>query len=310
MTDDIGRMLAAACEDRPAHASIDAVVRRGRRRVRLRRSGGAVFSVLAVGGVLAALTALPTGGPSPSPSDQEVINRCEALDDEFVASSSDSDGGGTDPINDWSVAVKQTQDTWTRAILVSPDEERYAYCMSDLRGLKRDYYREAVDHRVGFSDVTLGQNGAEGQVPDGVTRLTFMTPDGTVSEATIANGFFLWYSSRSDWGVQPVRATFYDADGNLLKQLNVNPATATAPSCLWRMAGDELVCSTDAGTVLDRLPRHNEQWGCDWQEPAMKDNGGQSLYCVYDVDSGAGVMMDVHGPIEGKLPPLADERQH
>ena len=134
MTDDINRMLASACEGRPIHASIDDVVRRGRRRVRLRRSGGAAFSMLAVGGVLAAITAWPAGGPltpergsdsaatavsQPGPAtigDDEVIQRCLELNHEFVRWSENKAGGGTDPIDEFVQLAEQVAREFPNAI--------------------------------------------------------------------------------------------------------------------------------------------------------------------------------------------------
>src|SRR5690606_22571513 len=103
-----------------------------------------------------------------------------------------------------------------------------AYCRSDQRGIGHgDYYREAVGLGPEF-DVWISDGMAQGPVPDGVARLTFETPDGEISEARIENGFFLWYAPESDWGGAPVWATFYDADGDVLKRVNANPASSAS----------------------------------------------------------------------------------
>jgi hypothetical protein len=242
MNDDINRLLASACEGegRSIRHRVDDVVRRGRRRVRIRRSGGTAFSMLAVGGVLAAIvTAWPASGPSagdrdadpaatdsqPGPAtvpDDEVIRRCKPLDHDYVTHAGTKGGGGTDPIDDWSVVVTQAADTWIRAILLSPDERRYAYCRTDRRGVDfGDYHRSAVDIGPDYGAwVSFG--AAQGTVPDTVARLTFETPDGTVTDATIVDGFYLWSAASSDWGSEPVWATFYDADGDILERVDAN----------------------------------------------------------------------------------------
>lgn len=330
MTDDIQRMLAAACESRPTPIPIDDVIRRGRRRTRLRRSGGAAFSMLAVGGVLAAVAAWPPGGSPTGPADQpadradrsavaeqpgpatvgddEVVRRCQPLDRGFVTNSENKAGGGTEPIDDWSVAVTQARATWIRAILVSPDEQRFAYCMSDQRGPGRgDYYREAADLRPPF-DVRVGINGSEGPVPDGVARLTFETPDGAVTDATIVDGFYLWYADKTVWGPDPVWATFYNADGKVLKRVNANP-TSAVPSCVWAVVGDQILCKSDDGTVEDRMPVRDDKLDCDWeaQRGSQEPDGppladGQMMVCRGAAGEVVGVFNnspDGPGPVMG-----------
>ena len=172
------KVLADASDDgdRPLEYSIDRLIRRGRRRVLVRRSAGVAASVVTAGAVVlgAAQVAGGTGGAGleqapvagsgqaeasaarsavspPAPrgavvapppvagmTDGEIIRRCRVLDREFVGVSSNKAGGGTDAIDDWTVVLKQAPQHWVQALLVSPDGRRFAHCTIDTRGKYRE----------------------------------------------------------------------------------------------------------------------------------------------------------------------------
>jgi hypothetical protein len=258
---DIDRLLDEASDDagRPLRRPLDDVVRRGRRRVMRRRIGGAAASTLAVGGLVsgAALWAGPEagsgfdGGPAatgssttttkvptgirvipPPPvatmSDREIVRKCKVEDEEFLRLSENKAGGGTDPIDDWTVLIKQAPQYRVQAVLVSPDGNRRAYCVLDSRdgGQRNDYNREAFEN-PDYKIVTGGIDGAVDRVPDKVARVTFETPDGEVSEARIKAHIVLWFNGRP-FTDGPVWANFYDASGNRLARFKAAGTTATS----------------------------------------------------------------------------------
>lgn len=277
MTHDIDRLLAEACDDhdQPLQHTIDQVVRRGRRRARVRRTGEVTAGAVVAGAVVTGLVSLspggdglPAGGPTggaptdsrttarvpaerpsvPAPgvrqqaaqppadpvSDAEVRRRCAPQDVEFRRVSENKAGGGNDPIGDWTVVLNHGRDHWFQSILVSGDGKRFAFCQDSSKDAEPydNYAREAValtkDYKVYVSD-----EGSFGPLPDRVARLTFRTPDGTVSDAKVSGGFFVWYTNLRYLDLQgkPVWATFYDASGRQLARFDANPHAPEATFC-------------------------------------------------------------------------------
>lgn len=281
MTPDIDRLLAEACDDhdRPLHRSIDEVVRRGRRRARVRRTGEVTAGAVVAGAVVTGLVGLgggqggqggesqPAGDPSatartgspagprvsvrhPSTpaagprrqagqppadpvSDAEVRRRCAPHDIEFRQVSENKAGGGNDPISDWTVVLSHGRDHWFQSILVSADGKRFAFCQDSAKEAEPydGYAREAVALTKDYT-VQISDEGAFGPLPDRVARLTFRTPDGTVSDAKVSGGFFVWYTNLGYLDLQgrPVWATFYDAAGRQLARVDANPYQACVGS--------------------------------------------------------------------------------
>jgi hypothetical protein len=261
MTLDIERLLAEACDDhdRPLRHSVDEVVRRGRRRARVRRTGEVAAGTVLAGAVVTGFVTLngggevqpagpatgstPTTAPEPRPSkvvpvrqadqppadpvsDDEVRRRCAPLDSDSLRGTPNKAGGGTDPVRNWRVVLSHGRDRWFQAILVSPDGKRYAFCEENA-GQGEPYdglMRQAAALTRGYK-AYVTNSGASGPLPAPVARLTFRTPDGRVSEARIVDGYYLWYSNLRwvDLGRRPVWATFYAADGRVLARFNANP---------------------------------------------------------------------------------------
>ena len=275
MTTEIEDLLAEAADDtaQPLHHSIDEVVRRGRRGVRLRRAGVAAVSAIAVGAVATGITtwsgdnatggiqpaAGPATGQTPEPpqttvtidvktgktlplqpppsklTDAQIIKRCKVLDDQWQRGSHKA-GGGTGSISGWKVAVNQAQGSWLRAILVSPDHRRWAVCQDNQgSGAPYDnYLREDLKWQKEFEVWTDG-DGSEGPVPKGVARVTFQVGNGVPAEATVKNGFLLWYANLEVLEVRnkPIWAIFYDAKGREVARFDSNAQNPDPgpPSC-------------------------------------------------------------------------------
>jgi hypothetical protein len=265
MTTEIEDLLAGAADDtaQPLRHSIDEVVRRGRRGVRLRRAGVAAVSAIAVGAVATGITtwsgdnatggiqpaAGPATGQTPEPpqttvtidvktgktlplqpppsklTDAQIIERCKVLDDQWQRGSHKA-GGGTGSISGWKVAVNQAKGSWLRAILVSPDHKRWAVCQDNQgAGDPYDSYeREDLKLQNDF-EVWSNRDGSEAPVPKGVARVTFQIGDGAPAEATVQNGFLLWYAllPYPQVGNKPIWAVFYDARGKELARFDSNP---------------------------------------------------------------------------------------
>lgn len=262
MTDpdfDPNRVLTRAADDgdRPYDYSIDTVLRRGRRRVRVRTTTGAAASAVAVGAIAVGATQLtgsgrtnsdnaPVAGSStrsastavsatnaqkrivPAPPvatmpDRTIIQRCKVLDEEFRRVSSNKAGGGTDPFDDWSVVIKEAPQRWVHAILVSPDGKRYAHCTLDATGKR--YREESVRQSIAVAGrdyrVSAGLGAAAEPVPADVARITFETSTATY-EARVKDGFVLWFRP-FDWTDKPLWANFYDASGKRIARFDTNP---------------------------------------------------------------------------------------
>jgi hypothetical protein len=258
MTSEIEDLLAAAADDtaQPLHRSIDEVVRRGRRGVRLRRAAAAAVGAIAVGAIATGVTVRsggnnsningvqPAGPPAtvatidvktgkflplqPPPSkltDAQIINRCKVLDNQWQKGDHKA-GGGTGSITGWKVAVNQAKGSWLRAILVSPDHKRWAVCQDNQSsGAPYDnYLREDLKWQKDFEVWTDG-DGSEGPVPKNVARVTFQVGNGLPTEATVKNGFLLWYANLEVLEVRnkPIWAIFYDAKEREIARFDSNP---------------------------------------------------------------------------------------
>lgn len=274
MTTEIEDLLAEAADDtaQPLHHSIDDVIRRGRRGVRLRRAGVAAVSAIAVGTVATGITTWsgdnatggiqPAAGPTgqapeppqttvtidvktgktlplqPPPSkltDAQIIKRCKVLDDQWQRGSHKA-GGGTGSISGWKVAVNQAKGSWLRAILVSPDHKRWAVCQDNQgAGDPYDSYeREDLKLQKDF-EVWSNRDGSAAPVPKGVARVTFQIGNGFPSEATVKNGFLLWYADLEYQAVRnkPIWAIFYDAKSREVARFDSNAQNPDPgpPSC-------------------------------------------------------------------------------
>ncbi|WP_432935784.1 hypothetical protein ACQPXM_21560 [Kribbella sp. CA-253562] len=254
MSSDIKDLLDTAADDsaQPMRHTVDDVVRRGRRGQRVRRIGAVAGSALAVAGVATAITVWP--GQSEQPpvaglglpdstvtvdaksgeitqpgkialSDAQVIARCQASDNQYRQSATKA-GGGSESIDSWKVAVTQGSGSWFRAVLVSPDRQRYAYCLDNAgaSGPKDDYQRQSVTADKPYV-VWADGNGSRGVVPRGVAKIEFRTADGLTSPAVIKDGFFLWHSDRTTVGnpMAPIWAIFSDAQGREIARFDANP---------------------------------------------------------------------------------------
>ncbi|MFC5268279.1 hypothetical protein ACFPJ1_39750 [Kribbella qitaiheensis] len=246
MTPEIKDLLAGAADDtdRPLHHSIDDVVRRGRRSLRLRRAGVVAAGAITAGAVVAGVTTWSDGNPvngvqpasppaigellplQPPPSsltDAQIIKRCEPQDKQWQRGSRKA-GGGTGSITGWKVAVSQAKGAWFRAILLSPDRKSWAFCQHNAgTGAPGDnYLREDLKWQQAF-EVWTDRDGAEGTVPKNVAAVDFEI-DGIVSPATVQNGFLLWYAELTPTDVRdkPIWAIYYDVNGRELARFDSN----------------------------------------------------------------------------------------
>lgn len=66
--------------------------------------------------------------------------------------------------------------------------------------------------------------GAAGQTPPDVARMTFESPEGRTSDATVRDGFFAWRSAVDgvDDFNQPLWVTLYDPDGEQIERVGAN----------------------------------------------------------------------------------------
>ena len=163
--------------------------------------------------------------PVATMSDRKIIQRCKVFDEEFLRVSSNKAGGGTDPLDDWSVVIKEApQRHRVQAILLSPDGKRYAYCGFSTEGVELgyDYSRQSVAVEVRDYEVfTGGMGAAAAPVPTNVARMTFQISN-VVHEARVKDGFVLW--KRPDISMdEPVWANFYDASGKRVARFNTSP---------------------------------------------------------------------------------------
>ncbi|MDX6293219.1 MAG: hypothetical protein QOH50_2294 [Kribbellaceae bacterium] len=256
MTTEIEDLLAEAADDsaQPIYHSIDDVVRRGRRGVRLRRASMVAASVVTAGAVIIGVTTwaggnktggvqpagtpettvtidaktgelLPLQPPASKLTDAQIINRCKVLDNQWQQGSHKA-GGGTGSITGWKVAVNQAEGSWLRAILVSPDHKRWAVCQDNQgSGAPYDrYLREDLNLQKDFA-VWTDRDGAEGVVPKNVARVTFQIGDQPVpAAARVSNGFLLWYADLGYLDVRdkPIWAVFYDATGREVARFDSN----------------------------------------------------------------------------------------
>jgi hypothetical protein len=164
--------------------------------------------------------------PASKLTDAQIIARCKQADDDFLSSTSNKVGGGTDKIDNWKVRITQGQDTWFRAILQSPDGKRIARCQVRFggSGAPGGYYdRNAVVPTPPFKVWTDG-DGSWGQIPQNVARVTFQVADGPLMEATVTKGFYVLYAYLPyvDVKGKPIWATFYDAQGKELARFDSN----------------------------------------------------------------------------------------
>lgn len=158
-------------------------------------------------------------------SDREIIRRCKVLDEEFLWMGSNKAGGGTDPLDDWSVLIKEAVPRSVHAVLVSPDRRRFAYCHFDVTGREGydDYARESVAvSKRDYQLFTAGLGAAAGPIPSNVARITFQISD-TVYESRIKDGFVLWRRPDDSMN-KPIWANFYDASGKRLARFDTNPS--------------------------------------------------------------------------------------
>jgi hypothetical protein len=258
MSSDIEDLLVDAADDsaEPMRHTVDDVVRRGRRGQRLRRISAVAVTAIAVAGVATAIAVLPgqddeppvagLGLPSAETtisldpktgkatevlpaksalSDAEVIARCRPADGQYRQSAAKA-GGGSESISGWKVALTQGAGSWVSAILVSPDQQRFAYCLDNAGSgtPNDDYLRQSVTADKPYV-VWADHNGSRGVVPRGVAKVDFLTSDGVSSPAAVENGFFLWASRRSAVGdpSAPIWAIFSDAQGREVARFNANP---------------------------------------------------------------------------------------
>lgn len=258
MSSDIEDLLVDAADDsaEPMRHTVDDVVRRGRRGQRLRRISAVAVSAIAVAGVATAVAVLPgqddeapvagLGLPAPEStisldpktgkatevlpaksalSDAQVIARCQAADGKYRQSAGKA-GGGSESISGWKVALTQASGSWVSAILVSPDQKRFAYCLDNAGtgAPSDDYQRQAVTADKPYV-VWADHNGSRGVVPSGVAKVDFLTSDGVTSPAAVEDGFFLWASRRTAVGdpSAPIWAIFSDAQGREVARFNANP---------------------------------------------------------------------------------------
>ncbi|GAA1517100.1 hypothetical protein [Kribbella lupini] len=253
MSSDIEDLLVDAADDsaEPMRHTVDDVVRRGRRSQRLRRLGAVAGSALAVAGVATAISVWPSQGDDApvaglglpgttvavdaktgevntgkvALTDAEVLARCAPGDAQYRQSAA-KNGGGSEAISSWKVAVAQGSGTWFQAVLVSPDRQRYAYCLDNAgtSGPKDDYLRQSVTADKPYV-VWADANGSKGVVPAGVAKVDFKTDDGAVTPAVVKDGFFVWSSPKATAGnpMAPVWAIFSDAQGREIARFNANP---------------------------------------------------------------------------------------
>lgn len=248
MTTEIKDLLAGAADDaaQPLHYSIDDVVRRGRRGLRLRRAGVVAAGAITAGAVVAGVTTwsdgsgnplngvqpagppattklLPLQPPPSSLTDAQIIKRCEPQDRHWQRGSRKA-GGGTGSLTGWKVAVNQAKGTWLRAVLVSPDRKSWAFCLDNAgAGAPYDnYLREDLKWQQDFV-VWTDRDGAEGTVPKNVAAVDFEV-DGIVSPATVKNGFLLWSAELTPSEVRdkPIWAIYYDVNGRELARFDSN----------------------------------------------------------------------------------------
>ncbi|MGC4941522.1 hypothetical protein [Kribbella sp. DT2] len=252
MSSDIEDLLVDAADDsaEPMRHTVDDVVRRGRRGQRLRRIGAVAGGALAVAGIATAVSVWPNQGDDAPVaglglpentvtvdtttgevtgkavlSDAQVLARCATGDNQYRQSAAKA-GGGSEAISSWKVAVAQGSGSWFQAVLVSPDRQRYAYCLDNTgtSGPKDDYLRQSVTADKPYV-VWADGNGSKGVVPAGVAKVDFKTADGAVTPAVVKDGFFLWPSHRTTVGdpSAPIWAIFSDAQGREVARFNANP---------------------------------------------------------------------------------------
>jgi hypothetical protein len=266
MTTEIKDLLAGAADDtaQPLNHSVDDIIRRGRRDRQLRRTGVIAGSALTVGAVVAGLTVglgarndgsvQPAGSTSatvtidtrtgktvqPPPSsltDAQIIARCRPHDEEFRTATGNGQkskwGGGSDPLDHWKVVVTQGESTWFRAMLRSPDGKREAYCLDNTAAGAPydDYFRQAVGSAKPY-EVWSDRDGSKGELPPQAARVSFVDPIGTVSDATVKGGYFLWKADlpTAEVAGKPIWAIFYDARGREIARFDSNSLNPVPPA--------------------------------------------------------------------------------
>lgn len=244
MTTDIEDLLTRAADDsdRPLRDPIDVILRRGRRRVRERRIGALGLAAVTTLALAVGVTEWLPGKASTQPpaagttaaaqppaslfTDAQIIAQCKKQDANFLRFAENKADGGTDPLDGWKVVLTQGTDQWFRAILLSPDGRRFARCQHKFGGTKpSDYYDR---QKLGLSRdfvVWSSRDGAWGEIPAAVRRVTFQVGDGLVEEAAVTDGFYLWYALLPYEQVKdkPIWAVFYDATDRELARFNSNP---------------------------------------------------------------------------------------
>ncbi|TCC61028.1 hypothetical protein E0H73_17375 [Kribbella pittospori] len=243
MSTDLEQLMIQAADDtdHPLQTSVEDIVRRGRRTTRITRAATVGTTLLTTAAVVAGITAWtahrggsaqPAGAPGvgvalqPAAStltDAQIISRCGPLDDQWQLGHHKA-GGGTGTIAGWKVAVSQAAGTWIRAILVSPDKKRWAICQQNSgAGTPRDnYLREDLKYQEPFVNWT-DSDGTEGPVPANVASVDIEI-DGVTSEATVKNGFMLWYADLDPRKVadKPIWAIYYDKTGREIARFDSN----------------------------------------------------------------------------------------
>ncbi|MGH3476822.1 MAG: hypothetical protein ACRDPQ_02370 [Nocardioidaceae bacterium] len=241
MTEDMGRLLRDAGDDagRPLGFALEELVVRGRRRVRVRRSSfAAVAGVAAAGLAASVLTAWPSGTDDSDGSrfatsdDEQLIERCARLDELASAASSTYPTPG-EPIDHWTIQVRQADDEAISMILAPDGQREFAYCRLDLTGghafdayWRRQYASyigaPAGATRVGDGEVLWGSGGATSEK---IGRMTFETADGEISEAARNGHYFVWQHQTADVEPgEPVWVTFYYAhDGSVADRMRTEP---------------------------------------------------------------------------------------
>jgi len=159
-------------------------------------------------------------------TDAQIIAQCKKQDADFLRFAENKAGGGTDKLDNWEVKITQGQENWFRAILQSPDGKRYARCQyrTSGSGAPGEYYdRQAVNLTRPY-EIWSGADGSWGQVETEVARVTFQVGDEQPMEATVANGFYVFYAPLPSTEVKgkPIWATFYDAAGKELARFDSN----------------------------------------------------------------------------------------
>lgn len=227
--------LASLVEDAPARTSSSDDLRRGRRRVALRRGATVAASGFAAVAVVAAVAAVsgserPTGQPATVLDDAQVLQRCTEVE------------GGLDPAlfgpGSRVVTAEMATDGDLGAVVMAPGGAYWARCWvfdgpeSDITPAVTTFPMAADQSfsETGDFEVNGGFRYVD-RFPADVARVDAHLSDGRTLSAEAVDGFVAF--QRRIEGIGDVTldsVTLYGADGSVLADKSMAPGDGTLPA--------------------------------------------------------------------------------